>query len=46
MTESIKDKDKKLKEFIKQGGRKGAKKDFFKLLKKAVTSQPSRKRSG
>ncbi|HSW88867.1 MAG TPA: hypothetical protein VLG12_06920 [Candidatus Saccharimonadales bacterium] len=29
-------KDKKLKEFFKKGGRKGAKKDFFELLKRAA----------
>ncbi len=35
-----KDKDKKLKEFIKKGGREGSKKDFLSLLKRA--SQPSK----
>lgn len=30
-------KDKKLQEYIKKGGRKEAKKDFLKLLKKAST---------
>jgi hypothetical protein len=29
-------KDKKLKEILKKGGRKGAKKDFFELLKRAA----------
>lgn len=29
------EKDKKLKEWLKQGGREGAKKDFFSLLKRA-----------
>jgi hypothetical protein len=28
-------KDKKLKDFFKKGGRKGAKRDFFELLKRA-----------
>ena len=45
MTSTLKDKDKKIKDFIKKGGRKGAKKDFFTLLKKAVTSRPSLKKS-
>ncbi|QQG40589.1 MAG: hypothetical protein HYV37_03405 [Candidatus Levyibacteriota bacterium] len=31
-----KETDKKLKAFIKQGGRKGAKKDFLTLLKRAI----------
>ncbi len=30
------DKDKMLIEFVKKGGRKGAKEDFMKLLKKAA----------
>jgi hypothetical protein len=29
-------KDKKIKELLKKGGRKGARKDFFELLKRAV----------
>ena len=29
-------KDKKIKALLKNGGRKGAKKDFFELLKRAV----------
>jgi hypothetical protein len=29
-------KDKKLQAFLKKGGRKGAKRDFLKLLKRAV----------
>ncbi|HSX09206.1 MAG TPA: hypothetical protein VLF93_03575 [Candidatus Saccharimonadales bacterium] len=29
-------KDKKIKVLLKNGGRKGAKKDFFELLKRAV----------
>ncbi|HSW96298.1 MAG TPA: hypothetical protein VLF89_00580 [Candidatus Saccharimonadales bacterium] len=29
-------KDKKLKDFFKKGGRKGAKKDFLELLKRAA----------
>jgi len=29
-------KDKKLKELLKKGGRKGAKKDFFELVKRSV----------
>lgn len=31
-------KDKKLKTLLKDGGRKGAKKDFFVLLKRASTT--------
>lgn len=31
-------KDKEIRQFIKQGGRKGAKADFFKVLRKAITS--------
>lgn len=42
---SLKEKDKQILEFVKKGGRKGAKKDFFKLLKKAVTSRSSLKQS-
>jgi len=29
-------KDKKIKELVKKGGRKGAKKDFFELLKRSA----------
>jgi len=29
-------KDKKIKALVKNGGRKGAKKDFFELLKRAI----------
>jgi hypothetical protein len=32
-------KDKKIKELLKKGGKKGAKKDFFELLKRSVTPQ-------
>lgn len=32
----LKVKDKSLKEFLKKGGREGAKKDLFELLKKAA----------
>jgi hypothetical protein len=32
-------KDKKIKALLKNGGRKGAKKDFFELLKRSVTPQ-------
>lgn len=46
MTSTIKDKDNKLKDFIKKGGRKGAKKDFLTLLKKAVTSKSKSVKSG
>ncbi len=35
----IKIKDKKLKEFFKKGGRKGARKDFLELLKRAVPQE-------
>jgi hypothetical protein len=35
-TKRIKIKDKKLKEFFKKGGRKGARKDFLELLKRAA----------
>jgi hypothetical protein len=31
-------KDKKVKELLKKGGRKGAKKDFFELLKRATNN--------
>jgi len=30
-------KDKKIKALLKKGGRKGAKKDFFELLKRSVS---------
>lgn len=46
MKKPLKEKDKQVIEFVKKGGRKGAKKDFFKLLKKAVTSKSSLKQSG
>ena len=32
--------EKKLKQYIKSGGRNGAKKDFFTLLRRAVTVPP------
>ncbi len=32
-------KDKKLRDFLVKGGREGAKKDFFTLLKRAVSSK-------
>jgi hypothetical protein len=32
----LKVKDKELKELLKKGGREGAKKDFFELLKRAA----------
>ena len=32
-------KDKKLRDFLVKGGREGSKKDFFTLLKRAVTSK-------
>jgi len=32
-------KDKKIKELLKNGGRKSAKDDFFELLKRAVNSR-------
>lgn len=32
----IRIKDKKIRELLKSGGRKGAKKDFFELLKRSV----------
>lgn len=35
----LKVKDKKLREFFKKGGRKGARKDFLELLKRAVNRQ-------
>lgn len=35
-----KDKDKRLKEYVKKGGREGSKKDFVTLLKRAVSSSP------
>ncbi len=41
----LKDKDKKVIDFIEKGGRPGAKKDFFKLLKKAAISRSSLKQS-
>ncbi len=34
-------KDKKLKDFIKKGGREGAKEDFFELLKRAAKPKKS-----
>lgn len=34
-----KDKDKKLKEWVKKGGRDNSKKDFLTLLKRAVSSK-------
>lgn len=43
---TTKEKDKLLKDFLKKGGRKGAKADFFKLLKKAASSKPKPKQSG
>lgn len=33
---SLKDKDKKLKEWLKKGGREGSRKDFLTVLKRAV----------
>jgi hypothetical protein len=33
------EKDKKLKEWLKQGGREGTKQDFLTLLKRAVPSK-------
>ena len=36
MKKKLLEKDKKLLEFVKQGGREGAKKDFLNLLKKAA----------
>jgi hypothetical protein len=36
---TLKIKDKKLKDFFKSGGRKGAEKKFFELLKRAATKQ-------
>ncbi len=33
-------KDKKLKNWLKQGGAEGAKKDFLTLLKRAVSTSP------
>lgn len=38
---SLKIKNKKLKEFFRKGGRKGAKKDFFELLRRAANSERS-----
>jgi hypothetical protein len=38
MTSKPNDSDKKIKTFLKQGGRKNAKSDFFKLLKKSTAS--------
>ncbi len=32
-------KDKKLKEFFKKGGRKGARRDFFELVKRAAITK-------
>jgi hypothetical protein len=36
MSSVIKIKNKKLKKLLKKGGRKGAKEDFFELLKRAT----------
>lgn len=36
MKKKINENDKRLKEFVKKGGRKGSKKDFLTVLKKAV----------
>jgi hypothetical protein len=36
----LNDQDKKIKDFLKKGGREGSKKDFLALLKRA--SQPSK----
>lgn len=37
----LKPKDKNLKEFLKRGGREGAKEDFFDLLKRAAKPKRS-----
>lgn len=37
--EKTNEKDKKLREWLKQGGREEVKKDFLKVLKKASTPQ-------
>lgn len=39
MSYLIKLKNKKLKKLLKNGGRKGAKEDFFELLKRAIRYQ-------
>lgn len=36
MKKKIRIKNRKIKELLKNGGREGAKKDFFELLKRAV----------
>lgn len=36
---SLSNQDKRLKHWVKQGGREGSKKDFATLLKRAVTSK-------
>lgn len=41
MKKRLKIKNKKLKDFFRKGGRKGAKKDFFELLRRAANSVKS-----